>query len=155
MRHEFKPRLWAVGAILGAPLFLGLLSGVASAAISITTRTGTLIEGQLDGGAANFRAEKTTSNEVTVQVTIGSLVLDALGDLDGSGALISVSLNGYGVALTNPDKTTLITLSNELEVVLQPITSLPVHEDLLQRLVGYWAEAPVGLPIGSSTVTPP
>jgi hypothetical protein len=111
--------------------------------------------GSLDPSAAGFEARRESAVLATVEVTVGALVLTADADLIG-GELDSVDLDGGGSALTDSDKTLLTKLSNELESYLEAGTAtLDVQEDLLLRTVGYWAEAPVGLTIGSSTVTAP
>ena len=140
--------------VLVAPILIGLGASAASASLTITTHTSTDIEGSLDPGVADFEAHGTATT-ATVDVTIGALSLTATGTVV-SGELTSVDLDGFGSSLTDSTKTILTTLSGELDVYLDPdVATLEIHEDLLRRLVAYWAEAPVGVTIGSSTVPKP
>ena len=159
MTNTFGSRLeqaLRLGTRLLATSIVVLSAGPAAADLTIDTHTSSHIEGSLDPNAVAFDARDLGAT-VTVDVTVASesLALSGIGTVV-SGELTLVDLDGGGSSLTDSSKSLLITLSGELDVYLDPdVATLEIHEDLLLRLVGYWAEAPVGVSIGSRTVNKP
>jgi hypothetical protein len=118
-----------------------------------TTHTATKMVGTLDNDASTikFESRMTTPAHARVQVRVNDLVLDASAQLNEKVRI----LDGHGHALSARDREALVALSKELEQRLKPYQqALPPHEDFLVRVVLYWSEAPVGLPLTRQEVRP-
>ncbi len=147
------------GISLAAMLFAVLQPGAAEAGrgFLVTSDTGQELVGILEEGSADaaFESRMETPRRVSLQVRVKDLVLDSSAELEDDGRKRAVVIDGHGMALSAEDKETLILLSRELQRRLRPDRrDLPPHEDLLLRMVLYWAEAPVGFPIGRREVSP-
>ncbi len=126
--------------------------------LHVTTHTDEEILGSFNDESSNveFEARMETSWEVSVQVRVGDLVLDASAELGEDGKKKVAIVDGHGKALAPEDKMALIALSGLLERYLEPYKRTPPpHEDLLVRTVGLWSEAPVGHPLKRKEVRSP
>jgi hypothetical protein len=123
-------------------------------AFHITTRTAEQIEGTFEHGSSRvvFESRMNTPSQASLQVRVNDLVLDASADFTENLRI----LDGHGMALSAKDKRALIALSGHLERFIDPFRrTVPPHEDFLVRVVGYWAEAPVGLSLTRQEVRLP
>lgn len=126
----------------------------------ITSRTTEEIEGVFNKGSSTvkFKSRMESPTQVSVQVQVNDLVLDASAELGEDGKKKVVIIDGHGKALSPEDKRALIALNYELERYLHPFSqpqNIRPHEDLLVRTEGYWAEAPVGFPLERQEVLSP
>jgi len=122
----------------------------------VTELTDTAISGVLDllynGQRVTFTSSMATPTMVRLRLELGDVVLEADAHLEGN----TRTLDGHGHALSLDQRLALTALALQLHLRLQPYqNALPEHEDLLFRVVNYYAEAPVGWQLRRLELTPP
>ncbi len=114
------------------------------------------LSGELDllynGQRVIFRSSRVSSTQVNLHIELGDVVLEAHADLKANTRI----LDGHDHALSLDQRLALIAFVSQLHLQLQPYqNTLPEHEDLLFRVVNYYAEAPVGWPLKHRVIAPP
>ncbi len=123
-------------------------------AMQITAHTDDQITGVLTRGSlrVGFASRMETPSRAVLRLELGHLVLNAEADYQNE----TRTLDGHGHALTVEERMGLLALSAKLERYLNPYNrQLLGHEDLLFRVVSYWAEAPDSFPLKRRVISVP
>lgn len=123
----------------------------ASGKLKLTKRANNEIAGELGhaGSLVVFKGHRNAGKQDVAHIEVNGMLIDAMRD----SAQGTVQHTGYDRALSLADKQALIALIEELSLIIpSDVRQLPPQEDLLLRIVGRYAEAPVGLPLTSRSV---
>ncbi len=114
--------------------------------MQFTTRNEQQIAGVLSQPSMRiaFAARMANPSRAVLRLELGDIGLDAEADFEKD----TRTLDGHGHALSVDERMALLDLHAELSRNLNPFNrQLLEHEDLLRRVVAYWADAPVGWPL--------